>query len=60
MTYVCLCAAVSETEIIEYIRDGYGTLEQIGQVCDAGTGCGTCIPDIEDLLEEYSEGSNEV
>jgi len=29
--YVCICAAVSDTELLEYIDDGARTVEEIGR-----------------------------
>jgi bacterioferritin-associated ferredoxin len=40
--YACLCAAVPESEVRECIQDGARTVEELGDECAAGTGCGSC------------------
>ncbi|MCC6849976.1 MAG: (2Fe-2S)-binding protein [Deltaproteobacteria bacterium] len=47
---VCLCANVSEREIIETIAAGATTVKEIGRRCGAGTGCGACKPLIRECL----------
>ncbi|MBN9108115.1 MAG: (2Fe-2S)-binding protein [Pseudonocardia sp.] len=48
--YVCICAAVSDTELLEYIDDGARTVEEIGEACGAGTNCGGCVDTIDVFL----------
>jgi bacterioferritin-associated ferredoxin len=48
--YVCICAAVTEHELHGCIRAGARTVEDIGEACGAGTGCGTCLDRIDVLL----------
>lgn len=49
--YVCLCKAVSDREVKAAIADGAGTVDEVGEACGAGTGCGACRPMIHDMLE---------
>ncbi|HIW61411.1 MAG TPA: (2Fe-2S)-binding protein [Candidatus Stackebrandtia excrementipullorum] len=35
------------------IRAGARTEDAVGEACDAGTGCGTCLDRIADMLEAY-------
>lgn len=53
---VCLCHAVRDRDLDAAIADGAESVEQIGQQCGAGTGCGACIPEIEDRLERAGRG----
>ena len=48
--YVCICFAVSESELDDVIADGARTEEEVGDVCAAGTGCGGCLDRIADRL----------
>jgi bacterioferritin-associated ferredoxin len=48
--YVCICFAVSETELAGVIADGARTEEEVGDACAAGTGCGNCLDRICDRL----------
>jgi bacterioferritin-associated ferredoxin len=48
--YVCICAAVPDTEIRSCITRGATTLEEVGDACGAGTGCGSCHDHIDVFL----------
>ena len=47
---VCLCANVSERELVETISAGASTVKEVGRRCGAGTGCGACKPLIRECL----------
>jgi bacterioferritin-associated ferredoxin len=49
--YVCICARIRESEIQEVVRAGAQTEDSVGEVCGAGTGCGTCLDRIAEILE---------
>ena len=48
--YVCSCAAVTEAEIRGCVAAGARTVGEIGERCEAGTGCGSCQERIGALL----------
>jgi bacterioferritin-associated ferredoxin len=48
--YVCICAAVPEAEVRECIRAGARSVEELGDECSAGTGCGSCHDRLAVLL----------
>jgi bacterioferritin-associated ferredoxin len=48
--YVCICFAVSDTQLADVITDGAQTEEEVGDACGAGTGCGNCLDRICDRL----------
>jgi len=48
--YVCICFAVSETQLADVIADGARSEEEVGDSCGAGTGCGNCLDRICDRL----------
>jgi bacterioferritin-associated ferredoxin len=48
--YVCICHAVPDTEIRSCIARGASTVEEVGDACDAGTGCGSCHDHIDVFL----------
>ena len=50
--YVCICARVRECELRTAIRSGARTEGTVGDACGAGTGCGSCLDRICDLIEE--------
>lgn len=50
--YVCICAAVTESEVRGCIATGASTVDDIGERCAAGTGCGSCLERLDALLDE--------
>jgi len=53
---VCLCHPSSDRAIDAVIDDGARTVEEIGQRCGAGTGCGACVDDLRERLQQ--KGAN--
>jgi NAD(P)H-nitrite reductase large subunit len=52
---ICNCLGIMKSEIVKAIKDkGLQTLEEVQDETNAGTVCGTCIPDIEDILKEIN------
>ncbi len=47
---VCLCQAVSDSQIEEAINRGASSVEAVGRVCGAGTDCGSCVQSIVERL----------
>ena len=51
---ICTCFGVSETTIEGVIEAAsLRTVEQVTAACNAGGGCGSCQPLIEDILDDY-------
>lgn len=48
---MCLCHAVTEDEILDAVEFGVHTEEEIGEVTYAGTGCGSCLERVSELLD---------
>lgn len=53
--YVCLCFAVTDNEVKAEISLGARSVEEVGERCGAGTGCGSCQERICELLEMRRE-----
>lgn len=51
---ICQCTAVYRSEITTAIANGATTLREVGELCDAGTGCHSCHEDIRGLLESHA------
>jgi bacterioferritin-associated ferredoxin len=49
---VCLCLALSDQAIRASIAAGALTLDEVVAACRAGTGCGSCVPVLERMIEE--------
>ncbi|MGL5415010.1 MAG: (2Fe-2S)-binding protein [Clostridium sp.] len=47
---ICNCMSVSYIDIRKAMIDGARTVEEIQKATGAGTGCGGCIPQIEEIL----------
>lgn len=47
---VCVCHQVSATAISATIGAGCDTAEAVGKACQAGTNCGSCLPEINRML----------
>ena len=51
--YVCICRAVTEAEVRGCIAEGAGTVKDVINRSEAGTGCGTCVGKIIALLAAH-------
>ena len=52
---ICRCFGVSDTKIKRIIRENdLTTAEQVTNYVKAGGGCSSCLPDIDDLIEEVT------
>jgi len=49
---LCQCLLVTEQEVLATIRAGARTVDEVGERCDAGTGCGSCRGGIELLIQQ--------
>jgi bacterioferritin-associated ferredoxin len=48
--YVCICFAVTESELTGVLAAGAHSEEEVGDACGAGTGCGSCLDRICDRI----------
>lgn len=44
---------IAESEVAACIRAGASTVDEVGEACEAGTGCGSCRGGIEIMLHEH-------
>jgi bacterioferritin-associated ferredoxin len=54
--FVCLCHVTTDSEIRNAIDRGASTVDEIGERCGAGTGCGGCRSQIHEMLEAAGRG----
>ncbi|MEM0954029.1 MAG: molybdopterin-dependent oxidoreductase [Pseudomonadota bacterium] len=52
---VCSCNRVWENEILEQVRAGCMTTEEITSRCQAGGGCGSCLPEVQSLIDQHQQ-----
>ncbi|MBX6390605.1 MAG: (2Fe-2S)-binding protein [Frankia sp.] len=57
---VCSCFAVSDRTLRSVIDAGARDAEEIGERCDAGTGCGGCLEEISEILLCHGRGGSVV
>ncbi|WP_248886037.1 nitrate reductase [Acidithiobacillus acidisediminis] len=48
---ICVCKGVDERRIRQCLDSGANTLEDVMRLCGAGTECGSCKPEIQQLLQ---------
>jgi NAD(P)H-nitrite reductase large subunit len=52
---ICHCNGIMKSEIVKAIREkGLKTVEEVQDATEAGTVCGGCIDDIEEILREVN------
>jgi bacterioferritin-associated ferredoxin len=55
--YACICQRVRESDVRLAILAGAQTEESVGDACGAGTGCGSCLERICELIDEETSGA---
>lgn len=50
---VCLCNLVSQNEIDSLLKKGAVSVREIQQHTGAGTTCGRCLPELDDLVAKH-------
>ncbi len=53
---VCSCFSVGRNTLIEAIREGATTPEALGECLQAGTNCGSCVPELRALIADTVQG----
>lgn len=51
---VCNCVNVTSGMIKDAVDNGARTLEEVQNITGAGTVCGSCIEDIQRLVEQFA------
>ena len=52
---ICHCNGIMKSEIVKAIKEkGLKTLEEVQEATEAGTVCGGCVDDIEEILKEVN------
>ena len=53
--FVCVCHAVTDSQVREAIEGGASTREEVTRACGAGGDCGACHGQIEEMIEDHRE-----
>lgn len=52
---ICECNEICKSDIVKAIKEkGLKTAEEVGEETTAGTVCGACLDDIEEIIEEVN------
>ena len=49
---ICSCFSVGEKTLLKAIKNGAATPEQLGEELQAGTNCGSCVPELRTLISQ--------
>ena len=53
---ICTCNEIYKSEIVKAILEkGLSTVDEVGEATTAGTVCGQCQDDIQDILDELNK-----
>ncbi|UDY34801.1 (2Fe-2S)-binding protein [Dermatobacter hominis] len=50
MAIACSCHGLRDAEVVEVIREGACSVDDVMDTCQAGGNCGSCVSTIEMLL----------
>lgn len=53
--YICVCKAVTDSQVMRAINEGSCTRRQLTQCTGAGSVCGKCVHCLNDLLNENKQ-----
>jgi assimilatory nitrate reductase catalytic subunit len=54
---ICSCREVGQDQIVAAIKAGADTTQALGRKLGCGTGCGSCIPELKQLLAQHRPGT---
>ncbi len=50
MAIACSCFGLRDADLVDVIRGGAASVDEVTDACDAGGSCGSCVGTIETLL----------
>jgi bacterioferritin-associated ferredoxin len=56
--YVCVCKAVTDTQIKQAINEGLGSRRELFKCLGVGGSCGKCNPHVKELLNDHSRNQS--
>lgn len=56
---ICSCHQIGENQIIEHIQNGCDSVEALGDALKCGTKCGSCKPELSQLLQQHSSSNKQ-
>ena len=52
---ICSCFGITAGEIEDAVKNGATTFEEVQDATNAGAGCGACISEVTELIEELTK-----
>lgn len=49
---ICSCFSVGETQIVDAVRQGCHSVQQLGAMLKCGTNCGSCLPELKRMIAD--------
>ena len=56
--YVCLCKAVTDTQIVAAVEEGAVAVSHLEETCGLGTGCGRCRDFAQQIIDDHLAETN--
>lgn len=53
---ICPCLGITNGMIKDAVDSGARTLEEVQEITEAGTICGACLDDVQQLIDELVKG----
>lgn len=50
--FVCLCKAITDTQIREAVDQGHGSMLAMKKKLEVSTGCGACACEVDRIIDE--------
>jgi len=54
--YVCVCKAVTDTQIKQALHQGVGSRRELFKCLGVGGDCGKCTPHVRELIGNHHQG----
>ena len=55
---VCVCMGVMQSDICDAIDRGHDTFDKLQQKLEVGTGCSSCVAEVNDILQCKKNNKN--
>ncbi|MHB1922052.1 MAG: molybdopterin-dependent oxidoreductase [Chitinophagaceae bacterium] len=57
---VCTCKNIGEGNLLETLQSGCGSVSELSAITGAGTGCGSCLPEIKIFWELHRKSKGKI
>ncbi|RVU33657.1 hypothetical protein EOI86_21105 [Hwanghaeella grinnelliae] len=53
--FICICNALSDSELKDAIAQGHGSVDDVYRACGAERQCGCCAENIAEMMREHRD-----